>query len=42
MAILAKRLKKSSSGPKTMLGRRITAFGKAWRTAVSPAALERA
>ena len=38
----ANRLKKSSSGPMTMLGLTIVASGKASRTAASPAALERA
>ncbi len=38
----AKRLKKPSSGPTTMLGRMMVAPGKASRTARSPSALLRA
>jgi len=38
----AKRLKNSSSGPKMKEGLRITAPGKAFLTAASPAALVRA
>ena len=41
-AMAAKRLKSSSSGPKTSDGRKITASGNALRTASSPAALLRA
>ena len=40
--IRAKRLKKLSSGPNTMLGRRIVTSGNAARAAASPAALVRA
>ena len=41
-AMVAKRLKKLSSGPKTILGRKTDAFGKAANSAASPAALLRA
>ncbi len=41
-AIAAKRLKKSSSGPNTIEGRKIAAPGNASLTASSPAALLRA
>ena len=40
-AMRANRLKKPSSGPNTMLGRTITACGKAARTLASPCALVR-
>ncbi len=42
VAIAAKRLKNSSSGPKAKDGRMITAEGSAASTRRSPAAFERA